>query len=42
MQAKWVEVKSPNDHLSLGQKWWLQELRAMGIDAEVCRVQDRE
>lgn len=36
--CKFVEVKSPNDHLSRKQEIWLHELREMGACVAVCRV----
>ncbi|XP_030621183.1 fanconi-associated nuclease 1 [Chanos chanos] len=35
---KLVEVKGPNDRLSQKQQIWLDELRKMGADVEVCHV----
>uniref|UniRef100_A0AAY4B3Q9 Fanconi-associated nuclease n=1 Tax=Denticeps clupeoides TaxID=299321 RepID=A0AAY4B3Q9_9TELE len=36
--CKLVEVKGPNDRLSQKQQIWLDELRKMGADVEVCHV----
>ncbi|KAM9352561.1 fanconi-associated nuclease 1 [Symphorus nematophorus] len=35
---KLVEVKGPNDRLSQKQQIWLDELRKLGADVEVCHV----
>uniref|UniRef100_A0A3Q3X4D1 Fanconi-associated nuclease n=1 Tax=Mola mola TaxID=94237 RepID=A0A3Q3X4D1_MOLML len=35
---KLVEVKGPNDRLSQKQQIWLDELRILGADVEVCHV----
>ncbi|MBN3311635.1 FAN1 nuclease, partial [Atractosteus spatula] len=37
---KLVEVKGPNDRLSHKQMIWLDELRKLGADVEVCHVTD--
>ncbi|XP_036290509.1 fanconi-associated nuclease 1 isoform X1 [Pipistrellus kuhlii] len=37
-RAKLVEVKGPNDRLSHKQMVWLDELRRLGADVEVCHV----
>ena len=34
-----VEVKGPGDRLSTKQILWLDYLRSLGVDAEVCHVQ---
>lgn len=39
-QIKFVEVKSPNDKLSCGQRVWLNFLRTIGVDCEVCNVKN--
>lgn len=33
-----MEVKGPNDRLSQKQQIWLDELRKLGADVEVCHV----
>lgn len=33
-----VEVKGPSDRLSQKQQIWLDELRKLGADVEVCHV----
>ncbi|XP_051953481.1 fanconi-associated nuclease 1-like [Xyrauchen texanus] len=38
MKYKLVEVKGPNDRLSQKQQIWLDELRKLGADVEVCHV----
>ncbi|XP_048828821.1 fanconi-associated nuclease 1 [Brienomyrus brachyistius] len=37
---KLVEVKGPNDRLSQKQQIWLDELRKLGAEVEVCHVTD--
>lgn len=36
--CKFVEVKSPKDKLSPKQKLWMDYLRRIGADCEVCNV----
>ncbi len=38
--CRFVEVKSPNDHLSETQKIWISVLLSAGIPVEVCHVQE--
>lgn len=40
-KCKFVEVKSPNDKLSPGQRIWLDFLRKIGLDCEVCNVKSK-
>ncbi|XP_011495150.1 PREDICTED: fanconi-associated nuclease 1-like [Ceratosolen solmsi marchali] len=40
LKNKIVEVKGPTDSLSEKQKLWLQYLDNLGIDIELCRVED--
>jgi len=37
-RARFVEVKSPNDHLSETQKVWINVLQTAGVEVEVCHV----
>ena len=37
-RARFVEVKSPNDHLSETQKIWISVLQTAGVEVEVCHV----
>ncbi|XP_015179797.1 PREDICTED: fanconi-associated nuclease 1-like [Polistes dominula] len=38
--CKIIEVKGPNDKLSVKQTLWLQYLQQIGVDIEVCYVKD--
>ncbi|KAJ9093488.1 hypothetical protein QFC19_008347 [Naganishia cerealis] len=37
-KCRFVEVKSPNDHLSETQKVWISVMQSAGVDVEVCHV----
>lgn len=37
-KCRFVEVKSPNDHLSETQKVWISVMQSAGLDVEVCHV----
>jgi hypothetical protein len=39
-KCRFVEVKSPNDHLSETQKVWISVMQSAGVDVEVCHVAD--
>ncbi|XP_031832687.1 fanconi-associated nuclease 1 isoform X2 [Nomia melanderi] len=41
-QHKIVEVKGPNDVLSTKQRLWLKYLNKLGLNTEVCLVQDKK
>jgi len=35
---KAIEVKGPNDRASTKQKLWLNYLKSLGVDVEICHV----
>lgn len=37
-QCRWIEIKGPNDSLSNQQLFWLEQLQAQGLEAEVIKV----